>query len=128
MREQASFDYAIIRLVPRVDREEFVNAGAIVFCAVRRYLEARVHADPARLLALWPDLDLDPVLRRLDTFPRICAGVSDAGPIARLPPSQRFQWLVAPRSTIIQVSAVHTGISDSPEAALDRIFRQMVGV
>ena len=122
----SSFDYAVIRVVPRVDREEFVNAGVVLFCLERKFLEARVHVDEQRLRALWPDLDVDLVRERLRAFPKIAAGAGDGGPIARLSIRQRFHWLVAPRSTIIQVSPVHSGLCDTPERALDELFHALV--
>jgi hypothetical protein len=120
-----SFDYAVLRVVPRVDREEFVNAGVIVFCAEQPFLGARVHIDESRLKALWPALDVDLVRQHLEAVPRICAGDPSAGAIARLAPRERFHWLVAPRSTIIQVSPVHSGLCESPLEALERLFRQL---
>ena len=125
MPAQSSFDYAVIRVVPRVEREEFVNAGVIVFCLERNFLAARVHVDDERLKALWPEIDVDLVQRHLEAFPRISAGDPSAGPIARLSLRERFHWLVSPRSTIIQVSPVHTGICESPEQALDRLFERL---
>jgi hypothetical protein len=121
-----SFDYAVLRVVPRVDREEFVNAGVVVFCAEQPFLGARVHIDELRLKALWPALDIDLVRQHLEAVPRICSGDPSAGPIARLTPRERFHWLVAPRSTIIQVSAVHSGLCETPSAALDRLFLQLI--
>lgn len=125
MPVQSSFDYAVIRVVPRVEREEFVNAGVIVFCLERNFLAAKVHVDDERLKALWPEIDVDLVQRHLEAFPRISAGDPSAGPIARLSLRERFHWLVSPRSTIIQVSPVHTGICESPEQALDRLFERL---
>ncbi len=121
-----SFDFAIIRVVPRVEREEFVNAGVIVFCLGQKFLQARVHVDPVRLKALWPEMDMDLVRQHLEAFPKICAGDPAAGPIARLTARERFHWLVAPRSTMIQISPVHSGLCESPEAVLQEVFRQMV--
>jgi Protein of unknown function (DUF3037) len=120
-----SFDYAVLRVVPRVDREEFINAGVIVFCAEQPFLGARVHFDETRLRALWPELDVEVVRQHLEAVPRICSGDPSAGPIARLAPRERFHWLVAPRSTIIQVSPVHSGLCQTPAGALDRLFRQL---
>jgi DUF3037 family protein len=120
-----SFDYAVLRVVPRVDREEFINAGVIVFCSELCFLRARVHLDEARLRALWPALDIELVRQHLEAVPRICSGDPSAGPIARLTPRERFHWLVAPRSTIIQISPVHSGLCEAPAEALDRLFRQL---
>lgn len=126
MSAPASFDYAILRVVPRVERQEFINAAVIVFCLEKKYLDARVHLDPARLLALWPDADMELIRDHLNAVPRICAGDPTAGPIARLPQRERFHWLISPRSTIIQPSPVHTGVCDDPEGLLDRLAQQFL--
>ncbi len=126
MREQSSFDYAVLRVVPRVEREEFVNAGVIVHCLERQFLQASVHMDEARLRALWPEIEIETVRLHLDAFPRICAGDESAGPIAQLTRRERFHWLVAPRSTIIQVSAVHTGLCENPENMLQQLRRELL--
>lgn len=122
----SSFDYAILRVVPRVEREEFFNAGVILFCLERDFLAARVELDEGRLRALSSSLDLEQVRQHLEAIPRICAGLPEGGPIAKLSQRERFHWLVAPRSTIIQVSPVHTGLCEVPEQALDEIFERMV--
>jgi hypothetical protein len=124
----SSFDYAVIRVVPRVERQEFLNAGVILFCLEWRFLGARVHVDEKRLRALWPDIDVDVVRQHLDAFPRICQGDAGAGPIARLSQRERFHWLVAPRSTVIQVSPVHSGLCEAPEAKLEQLFQQFVEI
>jgi Protein of unknown function (DUF3037) len=121
-----SFDYAVVRIVPRVERGEFVNAGAIVFCRTRRYLGAEVRLDRARVQALAPTVDLDEVAAALALIPRLCAGDPAAGPIAKLDQPERFHWLVAPRSTILQTSPVHTGLTEDPAASLERLFQTMV--
>jgi len=122
----ASFDYAILRVVPRVERQEFINAGVIVFCLERRYLAARMHLDAARLKALWPEADVELVRQHLDAIPRICEGDADAGPIAALEQRERFHWLVSARSTMIQPSPVHTGLCDDTGDLLDRLERQFL--
>jgi hypothetical protein len=124
----SSFDYAVIRVVPRVEREEFSNAGVILFCLDQRFLLARVLVQPERLCALCPGIDLDLVRAHLDAFVKVSRGDKDAGPIAQLSQRGRFQWLVAPRSTMIQVSAVHTGMCESPEQKLDQLFHQLVSI
>jgi hypothetical protein len=124
----SSFDYAILRVVPRVEREEFVNAGVVLFCLERDFLAARVEVNEPRLRALWPDTEIELVRQHLEAVPRICAGSPDGGPIARLSLRERFHWLVAPRSTIIQISPVHVGLCASPERALEELFKQMVTV
>lgn len=123
----SSFDYAVVRVVPRVEREEFINAGVIVFCLERRYLEARVFVDEARLRALWPQLDVELVRKHLEAIPKIAAGDPSAGPIAKLSLRERFHWLVSPRSTIIQVSPVHSGICDEPERTVEKLAERLLG-
>jgi hypothetical protein len=122
----SSFDYAVVRVMPRVERGELINAGVILFCLEKDFLAARVEINEERLRALWPGTDLDLVRQHLEAIPRICAGAPDGGPIARLTLRERFRWLVAPRSTMIQVSPVHAGLCAHPEHALDELFRQMV--
>jgi hypothetical protein len=124
----SSFDYAVVRVVPRVERGESLNAGVILFCLERDFLQARIEVDEPRLRALWPETDLDLIRQHLETIPRICAGAPEGGPIARLSLRERFRWLVAPRSTMIQVSPVHAGLSDDPERALEELFGRMVRV
>jgi hypothetical protein len=124
----ATFDYALLRVVPRVERQEFINAGVVVFCLEKRYLEARIHLDPARLKALWPEADADLVREHLEAIPRICAGDATAGPIAKLSQRERFHWLTAPRSTIIQPSPVHTGVCDITDGVLDRLATQFLSI
>lgn len=122
----ASFDYAILRVVPRVDREEFINAGIVVFCLEKRYLDARILLNEERLRALWPEVDIEIVREHLAAIPRICMGDSSAGPIAKLSQRERFHWLTSPRSTIIQPSPVHTGVCDNTEGILDRLATQFL--
>jgi hypothetical protein len=122
----SSFDYAIVRVVPRVERGEFINAGAIVFCRTRRFLGARVELDLVRLAALAPDLDPAAIQRHLDVIPLVCAGGKAAGPIGQLPQAERFHWLIAPRSTIIQTSPVHSGRCADPAEALEHLLETMV--
>jgi hypothetical protein len=123
-----SFDYATIRVVPRVEREEFINAGIIVFCLEKKFLAARIHLDEARLKALWPTIDLDLVREHLEAIPRICAGDPAAGPIAKLSQRERFHWLIAPRSAMIQPSPVHTGLCESADDLPERLARQLLDV
>lgn len=121
-----SYDYALIRVVPRVERDEFLNAGVILFCRTRRYLGARVRLDPQRLAVLAPDLDPDDAERHLALIPRVCVGGRDAGPIGGLTAAERFHWLVAPRSTVVQTSPVHCGLCHDPAAMLDRLFATLI--
>jgi hypothetical protein len=120
------YSYATIRLVPRVDREEFINVGVILFAREADYLGVRVHLDRDRLGLLACDVDADLVERHLRTFQAISAGDPDGGPVAALPAPERFHWLVAPRSTMIQTSAVHVGQTDDPSAALERLLADLV--
>ena len=126
MRDQFSYDYAIVRVVPKVDREEFVNVGVIVSCPARNFLEARIEINEQRLTALDPNLDVESARAHLASIPAICAGGKQAGPIGELTRRQRFDWLIAPRSTIIQTSAAHSGTCDDPSAALEHLLETMV--
>ena len=126
VRERFVFDYAVVRIVPRVDRGEFVNAGVILFCPTRGFLDSRIELDEARLKMLAPNIDVDVVRSYLDAIPKICAGGGEAGSIGSLPQRARFHWLVAPRSTIIQTSDVHSGVHEDPAAALHGLFEKLV--
>ena len=126
MRKRHVFDYAVVRVVPRVERGEFVNAGVILFSSTASYLRSRIELDRARLVALAPDVDAAAVESYLDVIPRICAGGGDAGSIGQLPQRARFHWLVAPRSTIIQTSPVHSGVHEDLDAALTGLFEKLV--
>lgn len=126
MPERCLFDYAIIRVVPQVDREEFVNAGVIVSCPSQRFLKAKIEFDHARARAFAPSLDTEQIQKHLDAIPVICAGGREAGPIGRLSQRARFHWLIAPRSTIIQTSPAHSGLCADPEAALGYLLEKMV--
>lgn len=126
MPAEYTYDYAIVRIVPRVERGERINVGVILSCVDVDFLEARIELDTARLLALEPSLDLDAIRSGLATIPAVCAGGPGAGPIGALPPRGRFRWLVSPRSTVIQTSPVHTGRTTDPAAALERLLDTMV--
>ena len=126
MPTHSSYDYAIVRVVPRVEREEFINAGVIVSCPAQDFLSARIELDESRLLALDASVDLETVRANLASIPLLCAGGAAAGPIGKLSPRERFHWLVAPRSTIIQTSAVHTGRCDDLASALEHLLDRMV--
>jgi hypothetical protein len=121
-----TYDYAIVRVVPRVERGEQVNVGVILSCADLDFLDARIEVDEPRLLALDPNLDLEAVRANLATIPVVCRGGSDAGQIGELPARARFRWLVSPRSTIIQPSAVHTGRTSDPGACLQHLLDKLV--
>jgi hypothetical protein len=126
MHAPASFDYALLRVVPRVERQEFINAGVVVYCPEKRYLAARIRLDEARLKALWPDADAALAEDHLRAVERICRGEESAGPIARLALSERFHWITSPRSTIIQPSPVHTGVCAATDTLLDRLEAQFL--
>jgi hypothetical protein len=120
------FQYAILRVVPHVERGEILNVGIILFCRPRRYLAARADLDVELLRAFAPGCDLEAVAAHLDLIPRICAGDPTAGPMARLSQPERFHWLVAPSSTMVQPSEVHTGLSSDPAATLEHLVRTLV--
>jgi hypothetical protein len=121
-----AFSYAVVRAVPRVEREEFINVGVILFSAERRFLGCRLRFERARVAALAPGLDTAALECHLDALRAVCAGDPSGGPIAALSASERFHWLVAPRSASIQTSPVHSGLTDDPAAALERLFEAQV--
>jgi hypothetical protein len=125
-RTRSPFSYAVVRVVPRVERGERFNAGVVLFCRQRGFLDARVALDEARLWALAPDAPADEVRAHLEALVGVARGDPECGPIAALPQSERFGWLVAPSSTIIQPSEVHTGLSDDPQATLNALFEELV--
>jgi hypothetical protein len=120
------FQYALLRVVPHVERGECINAGVVMFCRRAGFLAARVTLDRGRLAALAPDVDADEIERHLDTLARVAGGDPAAGPVAALDQSERFHWLVAPSSTVVQPSPVHTGLCDDAQATLDRLFASLV--
>ncbi|HEX8747201.1 MAG TPA: DUF3037 domain-containing protein [Pyrinomonadaceae bacterium] len=126
MPERHSFNYAIVRVVPHVEREEFLNVGVILSSQSADFLKALFHVNTERLKALAPELDLEEVHNHLEAIRLICEGGREAGPIGRLPRRARFDWLTAPRSTIIQTSPVHTGLCRDPQQALEQLLRRMV--
>jgi hypothetical protein len=123
---RSPFSYAVLRVVPRVERGERFNAGVVVFCRQRGFLGAKVELDERRLSALAPDTSASEVRAHLEGLARVAAGDPDAGAIAALPPSERFGWLVAPSSTIVQPSEVHTGLTHDPGDTLDSLFAELV--
>jgi hypothetical protein len=124
--ELRTYDYAVVRVVPRVERGEFVNAGIILSCDIERILEGRIELDEKALLALDAEVDLELVRGILAAIPAICAGGTEAGAIGRLSARERFHWLVAPKSTIVQTSPVHTGQCNDVEAALEHLMNRMI--
>jgi hypothetical protein len=121
-----AYDYAILRVVPRVEREEFINVGVIVSCPAQRFLEARIELDESRLLALAPGSDLATIRAHLQSIVLICTGGKAAGPIGQFTPRERFYWLTARRSTIIQSSAVHVGRCQDPNTLIEHLMQTMV--
>lgn len=126
MHDLRTYDYAIVRVVPRVERGEFVNAGIVLSCDVERILQASIELDEAALLALDADVDLELVRSTLATIPAICAGGADAGAIGKLSARERFHWLVSPKSTIVQMSPVHTGQCGDVATALEHLMNRMI--
>ena len=127
MSEHRAFDYVIVQVVPRVDRDERLNVGVILFCPTAAYLGCRIALDERRVGVLAPDVDVAALAGQLDAIRAVAAGEVNAGPIASLPPSERFHWLSAPRSTVVQPSTAHAGLCDDPAAALDHLFQMTVG-
>jgi hypothetical protein len=126
MRGREPFQYATVRIVPRIERGELVNAGVVLFCRPLRFLGAQTRLDEALLAALSPHCDVADVRPHLEAVERIAAGDPAGGPIAALPQSERFHWLVAPSSTIVQAGPVHTGLTSDPEGELARLFASLV--
>lgn len=121
------FDYAVVRVVPHVEREEFVNVGIILFCRALKYLDAAIQVDAARLRALAPDLDIAATQAQLETIPRICAGGKSAGALGELTLDERFKWLTSPRSATIQVSPAHSGLCDDPKIEMETLRKKILG-
>jgi Protein of unknown function (DUF3037) len=126
VRKPETFSYAVIRVVPRVERGESFNGGVVLYCRRRGFLGARVGLDESLLAALAPALSPQVVLQQLEAVVRVAEGDPTAGPIAALPQSERFGWLVAPASTVVQPSPVHTGLCEDPAETLDRLFAELV--
>jgi hypothetical protein len=127
--ERHPFEYAVVRVVPRVEREEFVNVGVVLFARSAGFLGCEIAFDRDRLRVLAGEdrLDLEAIEAHLQAMRDVCGGAAAGGPIAALPPSERFHWLVAPRSTAIQISPVHGGVTEDPPASLRRLFETLVG-
>ena len=120
------FEYAVLRLVPRVEREEFINVGVVIYCPKLRYVQCKWQLDETRIKAIFKEADLDEMKKLLFAFEQVCIGNHEAGPIAQLPPAGRFRWLTATRSTILQTSKVHTGLCDDGDKMMEHIFKQQV--
>ena len=126
MQENQLFEYAVIRIVPRVEREEFLNVGVVLYCRDQKFLQSVYHLNEKRIRHFCDQLDIEEVGEYLETFQRICRGEINAGPIAKLPIAERFRWLTATRSTIIQTSKIHPGFTKNAEETLNKLFRQLV--
>jgi hypothetical protein len=126
VRELRTYDYSVVRVVPRVERGEFVNAGVVLSCDIEKILVAAIELDQKALLAIDANIDLDLVLKTLAIIPAICAGGEGAGPIGKLSSRERFHWLVSPKSTMVQMSPVHTGQCGDVGAALEHLMNSMV--
>jgi hypothetical protein len=126
MQEQHSFEYAVIRVVPKVEREEFMNVGVILYCQSLAYLDALFTLNEERLFALSPGLEIDEIKKHLAAFCNICKGGAEAGPIGKLDMGSRFRWLTATRSTVLQCSKVHPGISSDPSLTLKNLHKRLV--
>lgn len=126
MQEQHLFEYAVIRIVPRVEREEFLNVGVVLYCASRKFLQAKYLLDRNRISSFSPNTDIAEIEAFLAAFERICTGSKEGGTIGRLPAPDRFRWLSATRSTVVQCSKVHPGLCSDPTEMLERLFCQLV--
>ena len=126
MQENHLFEYAVIRVVPRVEREEFVNVGVILYCSSQRFLETRYELNKSRLRVFSNDIDFEEIEARLCAFTNVCAGSGGSGPIGKLPLASRFRWLTATRSTIMQLSPVHPGLCIEPKLTLEKLYDQLV--
>ncbi len=126
MHEKSVYEYAVVRIVPRVEREEFVNVGLLMMCKRRRRLEMRMKIDMTKLAAMAPATDLDDAIRQLHGFERICRGESAAGPIAQYPVEERFRWLTAAKSACVQTSRPHPGLTTDFDNTFDRLFAELV--
>jgi hypothetical protein len=126
MQENHLFEYAVIRVVPHVEREEFINVGVVLYCKDQKFLQTIVELNETRLMALCDKLDIAELKEYIASFVRICQGGTSAGPIGKLPMAERFRWLTATRSTVVQTSKVHPGLCNDAAEMLDRLYRQLV--
>ena len=128
MQEKNLFEYAVIRVVPKVEREEFLNVGVVVYCAQQKLLQSKFELDEKRLLAFCGNCDVKEIKDYLQSFEKICSGGPDSGPIGKLPIAERFRWLTATRSTVVQTSKVHTGLAENAQGMVDRLYNQLVAI
>ena len=125
MQDNLLFEYAVIRVVPHVEREEFINVGVILYCAPKKFLRTLFTLDETRLRSLCRKIDIEEIRAHISSFERISAG-DNGGPIGKLPPAERFRWLTATRSTVVQTSRVHPGLTHDPQQLLEKLHRQLV--
>ncbi len=126
MQEKYLFEYTVLRIVPKVEREEFLNVGVVLYCPQQKFLEVLYHLNGEKIKAFACELDIPEIGQYLQAFEKICAGTKDSGPIGKLPVADRFRWLTATRSTVVQTSKTHTGLSPDPKETLQRLFTQLV--
>lgn len=126
MQDQQLFEYAVIRIMPRVEREEFMNVGVVLYCRSKKFLQAKFILDKGKITSFSGEVDINEICGYLTAFERICAGDKDGGPIAKLTLPERFRWLTATRSTVVQTSKVHPGFCTEPAEMLERLYAQMV--
>lgn len=126
MPDKLVYEYAVLRLVPRVEREEFINIGVALFCKQTSYIGVKFKLDETRAKALYPLIDVSEVQCYLDSFHKIAIGSEDGGPISKFDIPSRFRWLTARRSTVVQISPIHSGLTENPELTLDRLFKELV--
>ena len=126
MQDRHLYEYAVIRVVPRVEREEFLNVGVVVFCKKEKYLKVRYHLNTEKIRMLCAECDVEQLEKNLQSFEKICRGAKDGGPIAQMDEASRFRWLTAVRSSVIQTSRPHPGLTDVLENTLDRLFSELV--
>jgi hypothetical protein len=126
MQEKHLFEYAVIRMVPRVERGEFLNIGVVLYCPTQKFLKAVYHLDEKRIRSFCSGIDVTELLDRLRAFDQICGGAADGGPIGKLPIASRFRWLTAARSTVVQTSPVHPGLCQDADETLSRLYNQLV--
>ncbi|MEO5683872.1 MAG: DUF3037 domain-containing protein [Chitinophagaceae bacterium] len=126
MQEKYLFEYAVLRVVPKVEREEFLNVGVVLYCPKQKFLNVLFHLDGERLKAFACELDIPEIGQYLQAFEKICAGTKDSGPIGKLAVADRFRWLTATRSTVLQTSKTHTGLCNDVKETLQQLYAQLV--
>ena len=126
MQEKYLFEYAVLRVVPKVEREEFLNVGVVLYCPQKKFLDTLFHLNSERIKAFSSELDIPEIGQYLQAFEKICAGTKDSGPIGKLSVADRFRWLTATRSTVVQTSKTHTGLCNDVKQTLDHLYAQLV--